>query len=153
MSSIPSRFKNYKIMAKRIKAIVKLQIPAGKATPAPPVGTALGPHGVNIQDFVTQFNAATKDKEGSIIPAELTIYEDRSFTFRLKTPPASDLLRKAAGVEKGSGEALRTKVGKVSKKQIREIAEVKMPDLNANDIEAAMKIVEGTARSMGITVE
>ena len=140
-------------MAKKIKTIVKLQIPAGKATPAPPVGTALGPHGVNIQDFVTQFNAATKDKEGSIIPAELTIYEDRSFTFRLKTPPASDLLRKAAGVEKGSGEALRTKVGKVSKKQIREIAEVKMPDLNANDIEAAMKIVEGTARSMGITVE
>ncbi len=140
-------------MAKPIKTIVKLQIQAGKATPAPPVGTALGPHGVNIQDFVTQFNDATKDKMGNIIPVELTIYEDRTFSIKLKTPPASDLLRKAAGVEKGSGEAPRTKVGKVSKKQIRDIAQTKMPDLNANSIEEASKIIEGTARSMGITVE
>ena len=140
-------------MAKQVKTIVKLQIPAGKATPAPPVGTALGPHGLNIQDFVTQFNDATREKMGSIIPVELTIYEDRSFSMKLKTPPASDLLRKAAGVEKGSGDVPRTKVGKVSKKQIREIAETKMEDLNANDIDAAAKIIEGTARSMGINVE
>ena len=138
---------------KPIKAIVKLQIQAGQANPAPPVGTALGPHGVNIQDFVSQFNDATKDKMGNIIPVELTIYEDRTFSIKLKTPPASDLLRKAAGVDKGSGEAPRTKVGKVSKKQIREIAETKMPDLNANDLDQASKIIEGTARSMGITVE
>ena len=140
-------------MAKQVKTIVKLQIPAGKATPAPPVGTALGPHGLNIQDFVTQFNDATREKMGSIIPVELTIYEDRSFSMKLKTPPASDLLRKAAGVEKGSGDVPRTKVGRVSKKQIREIAETKMEDLNANDIEQAAKIIEGTARSMGINVE
>ena len=132
---------------------MKLQLPAGKATPAPPVGTALGPHGINIGEFVKKFNDATADKGEQIIPAEITIYEDRTFTFVLKTPPASDLLRKAAGVEKGSGEPLKNKVGKVTKAQIREIAEKKMEDLNANDIEAAMKIVEGSARSMGIEVE
>lgn len=140
-------------MAKQVKTIVKLQIPAGQANPAPPVGTALGPHGVNIQDFCSRFNEATREKAGNIIPVELTIYEDRSFDFRLKTPPASDLLRKAAGVEKGSGSPLREKVGKVSRKQVQEIANAKMEDLNANDIEAATKIIEGTARSMGITVE
>ena len=140
-------------MAKQVKTIVKLQIQAGKATPAPPVGTALGPHGLNIQDFVTQFNDATRDKMGSIVPVELTIFEDRTFSMKLKTSPASDLLRKAAGVDKGSGDVPRTKVGTVSKQQIREIAETKMPDLNANDIDAASKIVEGTARSMGISVE
>ena len=132
---------------------MKLQLPAGKATPAPPVGTALGPHGINIGEFVKKFNDATADKGEQIIPAEITIYEDRTFTFVLKTPPASDLLRKAAGVEKGSGEPLKNKVGKVTKAQIREIAEKKMEDLNAHDVEAAMKIVEGSARSMGIEVE
>src|SRR3989338_3814667 len=140
-------------MAKHLKTIVKIQIPAGEANPAPPVGTALGPHGVNIQNFCSQFNEATKDKKGNIIPVELSIYEDRTFDFRIKTSPASDLLRKAAGVEKGSGETPRAKVGKVTKAQIRQIAETKMPDLNANDIRAAAKIIEGTARSMGITVE
>ena len=140
-------------MAKQVKTIVKLQIPGGKATPAPPVGTALGPHGLNIQDFVTQFNDATRDKIGSIVPVELTIFEDRTFSMKLKTSPASDLLRKAAGIEKGSGDVPRTKAGTVSKQQIREIAETKMPDLNANDIDAAARIVEGTARSMGIAVE
>ena len=140
-------------MAKHLKNIVKIQIPAGEANPAPPVGTALGPHGVNIQNFCSQFNEATKDKKGNIIPVELSIYEDRTFDFRIKTSPASDLLRKAAGVEKGSGETPRAKVGKVTKAQIRQIAETKMPDLNANDIRAAAKIIEGTARSMGITVE
>ena len=140
-------------MAKHLKTIVKIQIPAGEANPAPPVGTALGPHGVNIQNFCSQFNEATKDKKGNIIPVELSIYEDRTFDFRIKTSPASDLLRKAAGVEKGSGETPRAKVGKVTKAQIRQIAETKMPDLNANDISAASKIIEGTARSMGITVE
>lgn len=139
-------------MAKKIKTVVKLQIPAGKANPAPPVGPALGQHGLNIQDFCLRFNAATKDKMGDIIPAEITVFEDRTFSFVLKTPPASDLLRKAAGVEKGSGNPLKNKVGKVSKDKIREIAEKKMPDLNANDVEGAMKIVEGTARSMGIRV-
>ncbi|OGZ62719.1 MAG: 50S ribosomal protein L11 [Candidatus Spechtbacteria bacterium RIFCSPLOWO2_02_FULL_38_8] len=140
-------------MAKTIKTIVKLQIPAAQATPAPPVGTALGPHGINIQDFVKQFNDATKDKGGNIIPVELTVYEDRTFSFRLKTPPASDLLRKAAVVEKGSGEVPRVKVGKVTKQQIREIAQQKMEDLSANDVNAASKIIEGTARSMGIEVK
>lgn len=140
-------------MAKKIKTIVKLQIPAGKANPAPPVGPALGQHGLNIQDFCTKFNEQTKDKGNDIIPAEITIYEDRSFTFILKTPPASDLLRKAAGVEKGAGNPLKDKVGKISKKQLREIAEKKLPDLNANDVEAAEKIIAGTARSMGIKVE
>ena len=139
-------------MAKSIKTILKLQLPAGKATPAPPVGTALGPHGINIGEFVKKFNDQTAQLGDAIIPAEITIYEDRSFAFVLKTPPASDLLRKAAGIEKGSGSPLTQKVGKVSRAQIREIAEKKMEDLNANDIEAAMKIVEGSARSMGIEV-
>lgn len=137
---------------KPIKIVLKLQIPAGKATPAPPVGTALGPHGINIGQFVKQFNDATVDKGDSIIPAEITIFEDRTFTFVLKTPPASDLLRRAAGVEKGSGKPNTSKAGKVTKAQIRQIAEQKMEDLNANDVEAAMRIVEGTARSMGIEV-
>ena len=140
-------------MAKAIKAVVKLQLSAGQANPAPPVGTALGPHGVNIQDFCQKFNEATKDKMGQVVPIVMTIYEDRSFTFILKTAPASDLLKKAAGVQKGSGKPLKEKVGSVTKAQIREIAEIKMPDLNAHDIEAAMKIIEGTARQMGITVK
>ncbi|PIU98256.1 50S ribosomal protein L11 [Candidatus Wolfebacteria bacterium CG03_land_8_20_14_0_80_40_12] len=138
---------------KPIKIIVKLQIPAGAANPAPPVGPALGQHGVNIAQFCQRFNEATQKMAGDIIPVEITIYEDRTFDFKLKTPPASDLLRKAAGVEKGSGDPLKNKVGKVTKAQIREIAEKKIADLNANDIEAAIKIIEGTARSMGITVE
>jgi large subunit ribosomal protein L11 len=138
---------------KPIKATIKIQIEAGKANPAPPIGTALGPQGVNIQDFCKQFNEATKEMTGDIVPAEITIYEDRSFTFILKTPPASALLRKAAGVEKGAADPLKMKVGKVSKAQVREIAERKLQDLNATDIEAAMKVIEGTARSMGITVE
>jgi len=140
-------------MSKKIKTIVKLQIPAGKATPAPPVGTALGPHGINIGEFVNRFNEATRDKGDDIIPAEITIYEDRSFDFKLKTPPASDLLRKAAGVEKGSGKNLVSKVGKISRTKLREIAQRKMEDLNANSIEAAEKIIEGTAKSMGIEIE
>lgn len=138
---------------KPIKTILKIQLPAGKATPAPPVGTALGPHGLNIQQFCLQFNEATKDKEGSIIPAEITIYEDRTFTFKLKTPPASDLLKKAAGVEKGSATPLTGKVGSITKQQLKEIAEIKMPDLNANDIDGAMNIIAGTARNMGITIK
>lgn len=140
-------------MAKKIKIILKLQLEAAKATPAPPVGTALGPHGLNIQEFVLKFNEATKDKAGQIIPVEITVYEDRTFTFILKTPPASFLLRKAAGLEKGSGEPNKNKVGKISKDQVRQIAETKMVDLNANDVEQAMKIIEGTARSMGIEVK
>src|SRR3989338_5503583 len=138
---------------KKIKTTLKLQIEAGKANPAPPIGPALGQHGVNIQDFCKQFNDATREVAGDIIPAEITIYEDRTFTFRLKTSPASALLRKAAGIEKGAADPLKTKVGKVTKADVRAIAEQKMVDLNANDIDAAMKIVEGTARSMGITVE
>lgn len=141
------------IMAKKIKTIVKLQLSAGKANPAPPVGPALGQHGLNIQEFCTKFNEATKDKMGDIIPAEITVFEDRTFTFVLKTPPASDLLRKAAGIEKGAANPLKEKVGKISQAQLREIAEKKMPDINANDIEAAMKIIAGTARSMGIRIE
>ena len=140
-------------MPKKIKTIVKLQILAGKATPAPPVGTALGPHGINIQDFVTRFNDATKDKGNNIIPVELFVFEDRTFDFKLKTPPASDLLRKAARIEKGSGNVPREKVGKISKKQVREIAEQKLEDLSANDIKSAVKIIEGTAKSMGIDVK
>ena len=140
-------------MAKAIKTILKLQLPAGKATPAPPVGTVLGPHGINIADFVKKFNEQTADKGDQIIPAQITIYEDRTFTFILKTPPASDLLKKAAGIEKGSGNPLKEKVGKVSKAQIGEIAQKKMEDLNANTKEQAMKIIEGSARSMGIEVE
>lgn len=138
---------------KKIKTIVKLQIEGGKATAAPPVGTALGPHGLNIADFVRQFNEATKEKVGEVTPVEITIYEDRTFSFVMKTPPAAYLLRKAAGIEKGSGVPNKTRVGKVTKDQIRQIAESKMVDLNANDVNAAMKIIEGTARSMGIEVK
>ena len=137
-------------MAKPIKTTLKLQLPAGQATPAPPVGTALGPHGLNIADFVKRYNDATKDMAGDIVPVEITIYEDRTFDFVLKTPPASDLLRKAAGVEKGSGTPNKAKVGAVSKADVRKIAEKKLPDLNADTIEAAERIIEGTARSMGI---
>jgi len=140
-------------MTKAIKTIIKLQIPAGKANPAPPVGPALGQHGVNIGDFVNKFNDATKDKGNDIIPVEITVFEDRSFNFKLKTPPASDLLRKAAGVEKGASKPPSQKIGRVTKEQIREIAKRKMEDLNANDIDAAVKIIEGTARSMGIEVK
>jgi len=140
-------------MAKLIKTIVKLQIPAGKANPAPPVGPALGQHGVNIQQFCAQFNEATKDMGGDIIPAEITIYQDRTFEFRLKTPPVSALLKKAAGVEKGSGDPLKTKVAKVSKEDVRKIAERKMVDLNTDNPEAAERIVAGTARSMGIEIK
>lgn len=140
-------------MAKPIKTMLKIQIPAGAATPAPPVGIALGPHGINIGEFVSKFNEATRSQTGSIIPVEITIYEDRTFSFKLKTPPASDMLRKAAGVEKGSGAPNKNKVGKITKADLRKIAEAKMIDLNANDVEAAEKIVAGTARSMGITVE
>ena len=140
-------------MAKPIKKVLVLQIPAGQANPAPPIGPALGQHGVNIAEFVKQFNEATKGMTGDVIPAEVTIYEDRSFTFKLKTPPAAALLKKALGIEKGSGNPLTTKVGKISKKDLRAIAERKMEDLNTTDIEAAMKIVEGTARSAGIEIE
>ncbi|NCO15150.1 50S ribosomal protein L11 [Candidatus Wolfebacteria bacterium CG18_big_fil_WC_8_21_14_2_50_39_7] len=140
-------------MGKLIKTIVKLQISAGAANPAPPVGPALGQHGVNIAQFCQEFNEATGKMTGDIIPVEITIYEDRSFDFKLKTPPASDLLKKAAGIKKGSGDPLKNKVGRVTKAQIKEIAEKKMADLNANDIEAAIKIIEGTARSMGIIIE
>jgi large subunit ribosomal protein L11 len=140
-------------MAKRVKAIVKLQIEAGKATPAPPVGPALGQHGVNIMAFVKEYNEKTAKQAGSIVPVEITIFEDRSFTFVTKTPPAADLLRKAAGVEKGSGNPLRDKVGTVTKAKVREIANVKLKDLNANDLEAATRIIEGTARSMGIEIK
>lgn len=139
-------------MAKKIKTVLKLQIEAGKANPAPPIGTALGPQGVNIQEFCKQFNDMTKDKPGDIIPAEITVYEDRSFSFVLKTSPASALLRKAAGVEKGAADPLKGKVGKVTREDVREIAEQKMVDLNANDIDAAEKIIRGSARSMGIEV-
>ncbi len=140
-------------MAKPIKITLTLQLPAGSATAAPPVGTALGPHGINIGDFVKRYNEATAQQKGDIIPVQITIYEDRSFEFKLKTPPASDMLRKAAGVEKGSGEPHKNKVGKVTKEDIRKIAEKKMPDLNANDVDAASKIIAGTARSMGIEVK
>lgn len=140
-------------MAKAIKTNTKLQIQAGKANPAPPVGTALGPHGVNIAQFCAQFNEATKEMGDDIVPVEITIYQDRSFEFKLKTPPVSALLKKAAAVEKGSGNPLKNKVGKVSKEDVRKIAERKMIDLNTDNIEAAEKIVEGTARSMGIEVE
>jgi large subunit ribosomal protein L11 len=139
-------------VAKKIRIVLTLQLPAGAATPAPPVGTALGPHGINIVEFTKSYNEKTQDKRGQIIPAQITVFEDRSFSFILKTPPAADLLRKAAGIEKGSGLARRENVGRVSRDQVRQIAETKMTDLNANDIEAAMKQVEGTARSMGIEV-
>ena len=137
---------------KRIQALVKIQIAAGQATPAPPVGTALGPHGINIMDFCKQFNARTQSQPGLIIPAEVTIYADRTFTFVTKTPPAAVLLRREAGLEKGSATPNRVKVGKVTREQLKRIAEIKMPDINANDLEAAMAIVAGTARSMGIEV-
>lgn len=137
---------------KKIVAVVKLQIPAGKATPAPPVGPALGQHGVNIMEFVKSYNEKTARQVGTIVPVEITIFSDRTFTFVTKTPPASVLLKKAAGLEKGSGEPSKKKVGRVTKQQIREIAETKMPDLNTRDIEAAMRMIEGTARSMGIEV-
>ena len=140
-------------MAKKVKEIVKLQIPGGGATPAPPVGMILGPRGINLQQFCLQFNEATKEVKGQVTPVEVTIYEDRSFDFKLRTPPAAYLLRVAAGLEKGSGEPNKKKVGSVTKAQVKQIAEQKMADLNANDVEGAMKIVEGTARSMGIEVK
>lgn len=140
-------------MAKAIKTVLTLQIPAGQANPAPPVGPALGQHGLNIQEFCTRFNEATKDKIGDIIPVEITVYIDRTFDLKFKEPPASDLLRKAAGIEKGSGNPLKEKIGKVTKKQVEEIAQRKIPDLNTTDLKAAMKMIEGTARSMGIEVE
>ncbi|KFZ26943.1 MAG: 50S ribosomal protein L11 [Candidatus Izimaplasma bacterium HR2] len=140
-------------MAKEIKTQVKLQIQAGKANPAPPVGPALGQAGVNIQEFCTKFNALTKDKMGSVIPVVITVYDDRSFTFITKTPPASDLLKKAAGISKGASNSLKEKVATITKEQLRVIAETKMPDLNANDVEAAMKIIAGSARNMGILIE
>ncbi len=139
-------------MAKKIRIVLTLQLPAGKATPAPPVGTALGPHGINIVEFTKSYNEKTADKAGQIIPAQITVFEDRSFTFILKTPPAADLLRKAAGIDKGSATASREKAGTITRDQLREIATAKLADLNANDIEAAMRQVEGTARSMGIEV-
>ena len=140
-------------MAKKIKTIIKIQLPAGKATPAPPVGTILGPHGINLGQFTKDFNEKTAPMGDTVVPAEITIYEDRSFTFILKTPPASVLIRKAAGIEKGSSNPLLNKVGKISMKQVQEIAKTKMPDLNAADLEAAKKTVAGTARSMGVEVK
>jgi large subunit ribosomal protein L11 len=139
-------------VAKKVKAIVKLQIPAGKANPAPPVGPALGQHGVNIMGFVKEYNERTAAQAGTIIPVEITIFEDRSFTFVTKTPPATDLIKKAAGLEKGAASVKSNKVGTITKDKVREIAELKMKDLNANDVDAAMKMIEGTARSMGIDV-
>ncbi|MBP6942931.1 MAG: 50S ribosomal protein L11 [Candidatus Buchananbacteria bacterium] len=140
-------------MAKKIKAIIKLQIPGGAANPAPPVGPALGQHGLNIAEFCQKFNAATKDSGGDITPVEITVFEDRTYTFILKTPPASVLIKKAAGIPKGSGKPLKDKVGKISKKQVEEIALRKMPDLNTTDINAAMRIIEGTARQMGVEIK
>jgi len=140
-------------MAKAIKTTLILQISAGQANPAPPVGPALGQHGLNIQEFCARFNEKTKDQAGDIIPVEITIYQDRSFDLVFKQPPVSDLLRKAAGIQKGSGNPIKQKVGKITKKQVEEIAKRKMPDLNTTDIEAAMKMIEGTARSMGIEIE
>ena len=140
-------------MPKKVKTVVKLQIPAGKANPAPPIGPALGQHGLNIQDFCSQFNEQTKDKGGNVTPVEITIYEDRSFEFILKTPPVAELIKKTLKIEKGSGEPQKTKVGTLTNAQVEEIAKIKMPDINANDIDAAKKIVAGTARSMGVKVE
>jgi large subunit ribosomal protein L11 len=139
-------------VAKKIRIVLTLQLPAGKATPAPPVGTALGPHGINIVEFTKAYNERTADKAGQVIPAQITVFEDRSFTFVLKTPPAPDLLRKAAGIDRGSATPRRAVAGRVTRDQVRAIAEQKMPDLNVNDIEAGMKVIEGTARSMGIEV-
>jgi large subunit ribosomal protein L11 len=138
---------------KKVAALVKVQLPAGQATPAPPVGTALGPHGVNIMDFCKQYNAATDSQRGNIVPVEITIFEDRSFEFVTKTPPAPELIKKAAGVSKGSSEPHKTKVGTITGAQVREIAQTKMPDLNARSVEMAERIIAGTARSMGIKVE
>lgn len=140
-------------MAKKLLGVVKLQIPAGQATPAPPVGPALGQYGINMMEFIKSYNEKTAAQIGTIVPVEITVYEDRSFTYVLKTPPAAELLKKAAGIEKGSGVPNREKVGTVPRAKVREIAELKMPDLNANDTEAAMKVIEGTARSMGIEIE
>lgn len=140
-------------MAKKVKAIIKLQIPAGKATPAPPVGPALGQHGVNIMAFVKEYNERTAAQVGSIVPVEITVFEDRSFTFVTKTPPAADLLKKAIGIEKGSGQPSRTMVGEISREKIREIAQLKMKDLNVLTLEAAERMIEGTAKSMGIVVK
>ena len=137
---------------KKLAAVVKVQLPAAQATPAPPVGTALGPHGVNIMDFVKQYNAATESQRGNVIPVEITIYEDRSFSFVTKTPPAPELIKKAAGVQKGSGEPHKTKVGSMTQAQVREIAQVKMPDLNTTNMESAIRSIMGTARNMGIEV-
>jgi len=137
---------------KKVSGLIKLQIKAGLANPAPPVGPALGQHGVNIMEFCKAYNAATESQKGNVIPVEITVYDDRSFTFELKTPPASRMILKAAGLEKGSGEPHKVKAGSITKDQVRQIAETKMPDLNANDVDAAMKIIEGTARQMGITV-
>lgn len=139
-------------MAKKIKTVIKLQIPAGKANPAPPVGPALGQHGLNISEFCQKFNAATNKMGDDIIPVEITVFEDRTYTFKTKTPPASNLLKKAAGIQKGSGKSLTEKVGKVTRAQIREIAQRKLPDLNTKDIDAAMRIIEGTARQMGLEI-
>jgi len=140
-------------MAKSIKTVLTLQIPAGQANPAPPVGPALGQHGLNIQEFCTRFNEATKDKIGDIIPVKITVFIDRTFDLKFKEPPVSDLLKKAVGIEKGSGNPLKDKVGKVTKKQLEEIAKRKMPDLNTKDLTSAMKMIEGTARNMGIEIE
>jgi len=140
-------------MAKKVTAVIKLQLNAGKATPAPPVGSTLGPYGINMMEFIKGYNAQTADKVGSIVPVEITIFEDRSFTFIIKTPPAADLIKKAAGLDKGSGTPNTNKVGTLTRDQLRSIAQNKSVDLNANDIEAAMKIIAGTARSMGVTIE
>jgi large subunit ribosomal protein L11 len=139
-------------MAKKIKTIIKLQIPAGQANPAPPVGPALGQHGLNIQEFCTKFNEKTKDKMGDITPVEITVFEDRTYTFIMKTPPAAELIKKAAKIRRGSGKPLSEKVGSITEEQVREIAKIKMPDLNTDDIEAAMNIIKGTARQMGVEV-
>jgi large subunit ribosomal protein L11 len=149
----PSAKRSKMAIKKRVIALVKLQIVAGQATPAPPVGTALGPHGVNIMDFCKQYNSRTQSQAGTVVPVEISIHPDRSFSFVLKTPPAAFLLRKEAGIEKGSATSNRDKVGKVTREQLRRIAEIKMPDLNVNDIDAAMSVVQGTARSMGIEVK
>lgn len=140
-------------MAKKVKTVIKLQIPGGQANPAPPVGPALGQHGLNIAEFCQKFNAATSDKQGEITPVEITVYEDRSYTFITKISPASELLKKAAGLKKGSGQSLKQKVGSITRAQLKEIAEKKLPDLNANDVEAAMNIIAGTARQMGLEIK
>jgi len=140
-------------MAKKVSTVIKLQIPAGQAIPAPPVGPALGQHGLNIQEFCTKFNEATQDKQGDIVPVEITVYEDRSFDFIMKTPPAAELIKKKAGIKKGAGKTLTEKAGTLTKAQVKEIAEIKLPDLNTDNVEQAMKIVEGTAKQMGVEVK